>query len=441
MSDVAIRADGLCKKYTIGGRRNRHDTLRDHFMEVLTSLGGRNGNGEQNDETIWALKDVSFEVKQGDVVGIMGRNGAGKSTLLKILCSVTTPTAGNLEVRGRVGSLLEVGTGFHPELTGRENVYLNGAILGMKKAQIESQFDAIVDFSGVEKFIDTPVKRYSSGMYVRLAFAVAAHLDSEILIVDEALAVGDVEFQKKCLARIENAAKDGRTTLLVSHSMEFITNLAQEAMFLDKGENKFFGDVDRAVALYSPPVPEETEAQDLQEFSRRDLREISSRPSGVTPALTACRITDSESREKRVFSTGEEFCLEMEYSCDDNAKLSGAAMRVFSPDHALVGRLNTFMCSRPPYRIPPKGKIRFRLPELPLCPGDYLVTLALFAEGEEVVDLVSNAVDFSVKPSKHPAGTGYVLGPWDGFCVLKGSCEIDTLERSAGFGQSVMSAI
>src|SRR4029077_4355388 len=194
MSNLAIKVDNLSKLYKIGARRDRHDTLRDHLMHGIKSLFSRNGRWpsvSDPEDTIWALKDVSFELEQGEAVGIIGRNGAGKSTLLKILSRITEPTTGFGEIHGRVGALLQVGPGFHSELTGRENIYLNGSILGMKREGIQRQFDAIVDFSGVEKFIDTPVKRYSSGMFVRLAFAVAAHLDSEILIVDEALAVGD----------------------------------------------------------------------------------------------------------------------------------------------------------------------------------------------------------------------------------------------------------
>ena len=273
MSNLAIKVDNLSKLYKIGARRDRHDTLRDHLMHGIKSLFSRNGYksaGSQqlaggsgpssvsghpssvdgHSDTIWALKDVSFELKQGEAVGIIGCNGAGKSTLLKILSRITEPTTGFAEIHGRVGSLLEVGTGFHYELSGRENIYLNGSILGMKRKGIQRQFDAIVDFSGVEKFIDTPVKRYSSGMFVRLAFAVAAHLDSEILIVDEALAVGDAAFQKKCLGKMGDIASEGRTVLLVSHNMGFISSLTRRAMVLDNGKQKFFGDTAIAIPAY-----------------------------------------------------------------------------------------------------------------------------------------------------------------------------------------------
>ena len=240
MSDIAIRVENLSKMYHIG-ETIRHDTMRDVLVSGLrrpfsmfNGQSSANGTGEHEDE-FWALKDVSFEVKRGEIVGVIGRNGAGKSTLLKILCRITEPTSGKAEIHGRVGSLLEVGTGFHPELTGRENIFLNGAILGMKRVEIDRKFDEIVAFSGVERFLDTPVKRYSSGMYVRLAFAVAAHLEPEILIIDEVLAVGDAEFQKKCLGKMGEVAHEGRTVLFVSHNMGMITSLCPRAMLLDAG--------------------------------------------------------------------------------------------------------------------------------------------------------------------------------------------------------------
>ena len=242
MSDLAIRCDKISKRYRIGERES-YQALRDILTNAMSapfrrfSSKGRRAKkaGENADNTFWALRDVSFEVKRGEVVGIIGRNGAGKSTLLKILSRITKPTSGEARISGRVGSLLEVGTGFHPELTGRENIYLNGAILGMKRTEIKARFDDIVAFAEVEKFVDTPVKRYSSGMYVRLAFAVAAHLEPEILLVDEVLAVGDASFQKKCLSKMQEVGEHGRAVFFVSHNMSAITRLCHRAILLDEG--------------------------------------------------------------------------------------------------------------------------------------------------------------------------------------------------------------
>jgi lipopolysaccharide transport system ATP-binding protein len=236
MSDIAIHAENLGKRYRIGMAAVRYTTLRESISETFAAPLRKLQSSKDENRYIWALKNVSFDIRQGQVIGIIGRNGAGKSTLLKVLSHVTDPTEGYAEIHGRVGSLLEVGTGFHPELTGRENIYLNGAILGMKRNEIDKKFDEIVDFSEVEQFIDTPVKRYSSGMYLRLAFAVAAHLEPEILVVDEVLAVGDAEFQRKCLGKMSDVAQRGRTVLFVSHNMSAILRLTEESMVVDKGE-------------------------------------------------------------------------------------------------------------------------------------------------------------------------------------------------------------
>ena len=243
--DLAISVRGLSKSYTIEHNQGDHSTLAEAMIHRV-----KRGFRAPEKETFWALKDVSFDIHAGDVIGIIGRNGAGKSTLLKILSRITEPTSGEIDLYGAVGSLLEVGTGFHPELSGRENVYLNGAILGMSHREIDRQFDAIVDFAGIEKFLDTPVKRYSSGMYVRLAFAVAAHLSSDILLVDEVLAVGDAEFQKKCLGKIKDVAHSGRTVLFVSHHMQSVTVLCTKAMYLEKGRLIYSGGVPLAVDHY-----------------------------------------------------------------------------------------------------------------------------------------------------------------------------------------------
>jgi lipopolysaccharide transport system ATP-binding protein len=258
--DAAIRVMELSKRYRLGERRGFYPTLREKLSHLAKAPLRRRKSG--GDDSVWALHDVSFEVGRGDVLGVIGRNGAGKSTLLKVLSRITEPTEGCAEIHGRVGSLLEVGTGFHPELTGRENIYLNGAILGMRRREVARQFDEIVAFAEVERFIDTPVKHYSSGMYLRLAFAVAAHLEPEILLVDEVLAVGDAAFQRKCLGRMEDVASRGKTVLLVSHNMGAIQSLCKTCLVVDQGRVAYLGDVVTAIDRYHRALAAPPEASD-----------------------------------------------------------------------------------------------------------------------------------------------------------------------------------
>jgi lipopolysaccharide transport system ATP-binding protein len=280
MGEVVIRAEGLGKRYRIGRREAPYKTLRESLSGLALAPIRRlqalsSGGAPPEEETIWALREVDIEVRCGEVLGIVGRNGAGKSTLLKVLARITEPTTGRVELRGRVGSLLEVGTGFHPELTGRENIYLNGAILGMRKAEIEGRFDEIVAFAEIERFLDTPVKRYSSGMYVRLAFAVAAHMESEILLIDEVLAVGDAAFQKKCIGAIGRAVGEGRTALFVSHNMMMVQQLCGTGVVLDRGRVELCAPIAEVVDRYL-----EMSASAIT--SQRDTRDMVRRPGEGT---------------------------------------------------------------------------------------------------------------------------------------------------------------
>jgi lipopolysaccharide transport system ATP-binding protein len=307
MSDIAIHVEGLGKQYRIGGMPTGYQTLRDTLVSGIKRLGS--GEFRRDYETIWALKDVSFDLHKGQVLGIIGRNGAGKSTLLKLLSRVTEPTEGLAEIHGRVGSLLEVGTGFHPELTGRENIYLNGAILGMKRAEIESKFDEIIDFAEVRKFIETPVKRYSSGMYLRLAFAVAAHLEPEILVVDEVLAVGDAEFQRKCLGKMSDVAHEGRTVLFVSHNMSAIMRLTEETIVLDKGR-----------IVLRAPTAEAVDYYMTSEMARSGER---SWEEGITGGGNpfnpiSLRVVDHQGRIVDRVSSNEGFAVEFEYELEES---------------------------------------------------------------------------------------------------------------------------
>lgn len=311
MAEFAIRAEDLGKRYRIGQRAGGYRTLREILARAAKAPFKRRGdNRASSAEYIWALRHISFEVERGQVLGIIGRNGAGKSTLLKLLSQVTEPTEGQAEIRGRVGSLLEVGTGFHPELTGRENIYLNGAILGMKRTEIDRKFDEIVSFAEVERFIETPVKRYSSGMYLRLAFAVAAHLEPEILIVDEVLAVGDAEFQRKCLGKMDDVAREGRTVLFVSHNMSAILRLTEETILLDHGKLVLRARSAETVDYYLT-------AKLGQEGERVWGTEELPRSGGPFHPI-ALRVLDQDGRVVDQVASTEPFSVEFEYELSED---------------------------------------------------------------------------------------------------------------------------
>jgi len=304
----AIRVSHLGKKYTIGGPQEKYLTFRDAIVNSVKAPFKRLSSHEPPQE-FWALKDVSFDVEQGEVVGIIGRNGAGKSTLLKILSRITSPTEGTVDLYGRVGSLLEVGTGFHPELTGRENIFLSGSILGMKRREIDAKLDDIVKFSEIEKFLDTPVKRYSSGMYVRLAFAVAAHMDTEILLVDEVLAVGDAQFQKKCMGKMGEVSKsEGKTILFVSHNMSMISSLCQRGILLKQGNIQFNGPVEDAINTYL-----NSDQVGNGEILFRDRL-----PGDEKAVLHAARIVGVDGLPTINVQINEPFFIEMEYELFEN---------------------------------------------------------------------------------------------------------------------------
>ncbi|MCH7588644.1 MAG: ABC transporter ATP-binding protein [Chloroflexi bacterium] len=311
MSDLAIRAVNLGKRYRLGEYIDSYRTLRDFIIEgVGKPLRWMKGRSEKKpaDESIWALREVSFELRRGQVLGVIGRNGAGKSTLLKLLSRVTEPTEGYAEVFGRVGSLLEVGTGFHPELTGRENIFLNGAILGMKRTEIIRRFDEIVDFAEVPKFIDTPVKRYSSGMYLRLAFAVAAHLEPEILVVDEVLAVGDAEFQKKCLGKMGEVAEQGRTILFVSHNMSAIARLTAETIVLEDGRIALSAPTNEAIDYYL--------SANLSQAGEIHWSDVDAQGASGPFHPRALRVIDHHGRISDKILSTKPFLVEFEYQLD-----------------------------------------------------------------------------------------------------------------------------
>ncbi len=398
MSQPVISVSGLGKRYYLSHEK-RTDTLRDSLTQKFRRLVGRSGP-EADAEEFWALRDVSFEVNRGDVVGIIGRNGAGKSTLLKILSRITEPTAGTVRLRGRIASLLEVGTGFHPELSGRENIYLNGAILGMSRAEIARKFDEIVAFAEVERFLDTQVKHYSSGMYVRLAFAVAAHLEPEILIVDEVLAVGDIAFQKKCLGKMQNVARDeGRTVLFVSHNLGALQALCQRAIRLDGGRLVGEGPAQEQINLYS-----------------RSTCEASANGVGrrAGPSLVI-----EDFQLSRTLASGDSLEFQLVLRSSQALQVSDVCLLVHS---AMGVRVAIFDLRRAagPYRLEPDVALNIagRVHGLPLVEGDYQVGLYLNTSNfqGDLPDLHTLAVGAPAEPREVPP-----YAPHDrGFVELKG---------------------
>jgi len=371
--DVVIRAIGLGKKYVIGHQsQEKYAALRDVITRSAKSfvrstrdvIRGRALIPGDELEDFWALKDVSFEIKRGDVTGIIGHNGAGKSTLLKILSRITEPSLGRVEIRGRIASLLEVGTGFHPELTGRENVYLNGAILGMTRSEIKRKFDEIVDFAGIEKFIDTPVKRYSSGMYVRLAFAVAAHLEPEILVVDEVLAVGDVAFQKKCLGKMQDVAGHGRTVIFVSHNMAAVRDLCQRGLLLSGGRLIYSGKVQEAVSSY---------------FSIADeTYDVRYEPTTAGTCITSITLDKSDLRER---SLNIDIGFQSEQPL--HRPIGGAVLRSTTGEIVWGSNGRIHPHSNEVFGIR-QGSLRCEAKHLPLFPGQYLLSVWLSDWGKDL---------------------------------------------------------
>ena len=398
MPETAIVVENLSKRYRIGERVQKQDTLGGAVVDLLARparnlrrlrrLSRFSRDGEDQEDVIWALRDVSFEVKEGEVVGIIGRNGAGKSALLKILSGITEPTKGRAVIKGRVASLLEVGTGFHAELTGRENVYLNGTILGMTRKEIDRKFDEIVDFAGFEDFIDTPVKRYSSGMKVRLAFSVAAHLEPEILLVDEVLAVGDAEFQRKSLGKMGEVGRGGRTVLFVSHNMGAISSLCDTAYWIEEGEVRSRGTVKGVVTDYlsstsaSATVP---------------LAERKDRGGNGQLRFTSISIEDSSGRPLGSAQVGQDMQFRLEYSSRNGSRLQnvGVDLKIVKATGEDITALTTETAGYSFEELPGDGQIVCRIPSLPLLPGMYGVTLWGGVKGA-TADVVNRAADFEV---------------------------------------------
>ncbi len=402
MSKPVITVENLSKTFTLQHQQPEGGYLafRDVLTDKVKSLFKGKKSNDPTTEVFWALKDVSFEVNQGDRIGIIGRNGAGKSTLLKILSRIVAPTQGKITIEGRVASLLEVGTGFHPELTGRENIFLNGAILGMNKAEIKSKFDEIVDFSGVEKFLDTPVKRFSSGMYVRLAFAVAAHLEPEILIIDEVLAVGDAEFQKKCLGKMEDVSKSGRTILFVSHNMGAIQNLCSKCICLKGGQKVLEGSANEVISYYMSTI-EKHESFNILE--RRDRN-----GTGVI-RFKSVVIKDEYGNNQYALQCGKKNILSLEFVNMAEQKIKNLHVAIGIDD--IYGQRITLLDNEVTNQIFEnidinKNIVEVVVEKLPLRSGQYFLTL--FASvNDEIADWIQNACIVQVESGDF-FGTGKI---------------------------------
>jgi len=425
---LVMQVEGLGKEYRYGviNRRMLYEDVQSwwarlrgredpnaRIKDLAHPLPGRPG------DRFWALRDVGFEVCQGDVLGIIGRNGAGKSTLLKILSQITAPTTGRVRIRGRVASLLEVGTGFHPELTGRENIFLNGAILGMSRREVVSKYDEIAAFSGVDQFLETPVKRYSSGMRVRLAFAVAAHLDPEILIMDEVLAVGDAAFQSKCLGKLGEVAREGRTVLFVSHNMAAIQNLCTRGIVLQDGAVHFQGNHMEAITHYLSTV----------EDAGRSLAERADREGRGGLRIVQVGYRSAEGRSVGIANAGQDLEIVLSYACDPGVTVSNARVQITVATQFEVPVFSHFntLSGENFAELAGSGRLVCRIPSLPLPPGMYQLGFAIRGEVVDVMllDSVRHAADLRVEGGDF-FGTGRMPSAKDGLVLVKASWRVET---------------
>jgi lipopolysaccharide transport system ATP-binding protein len=423
MSNIAISCEQIGKRYRLG-ETVRYGTLRDAIHTVMARgagrlrapfLSGSSGEPAAGGE-FWALRNISFGVDAGEAVAVIGHNGAGKSTLLKVLARITAPTEGRAVVRGRLGSLLEVGTGFHPELTGRENVLLSGAILGMSRREVRDRFDRIVEFAGVEAFLDTPVKRYSSGMHLRLAFSVAAHLEPDILLVDEVLAVGDAAFQRKCLGKLGEVGEHGRTVVFVSHNLGLVRTLCTRGIVLESGRLVFDGPIERAIAEYS--------SRHDSIAASVDLRSHPGRTNGGSPLLERLDLRDRGGRPATDFAHGDTIVVDITYDALAASAVGGAGIILERSDGLVVGNVNTFMHHAPPWALPASGRIRFALEAAQLIPDQYSLTVTLARNSSQVLDQVVRAAGFSVYRA-NANDSGYQHGRGDGAVMLRAEVHVE----------------
>jgi len=418
MSDIAISVEHLGKRYRIGSQRAAYKTIRESIIAAAGApLRWLRGERQATKNTFWALSDVSFEVKHSDVIGIIGRNGAGKSTLLKILSRITKPTTGRVELFGRVGSLLEVGTGFHPELTGRENISLNGAILGMKRVEINRKFDEIVNFAEIEKFLDTPVKYYSSGMYVRLAFAVAAHMEPEILLIDEVLAVGDIAFQNKCLRKMGDVASEGRTVLFVSHNMAAIESLCKRGIVLDGGRVNFSGTQTEAIAKYFENF--RSQKTSLQDFTQRA-------GDGML-RIVGIEFRDINNRRLEVIQSGQtiDICFSYEAGPDYVNGYVHVGLQIYTQLGIQVFSQTTRIMGSGFNKVPHTGVIICRITRIPLPAALYQLNCGIKVNEKTADDIVGAATMTVAEGDFY--GNGRVPLSNQGVCLVSGEWRLEEL--------------
>lgn len=412
----AIVVEDLGKMYRLGKKQPSVINLSERISNGLRSLKNKLSRNDEAYNEFWALKDINFSINHGEVVGIIGRNGAGKSTLLKILSRIVEPTTGKATVRGRLGSLLEVGTGFHPELTGRENIYLNGSILGMRRQEIQDQFSNIVDFSGISEFLDTPVKRYSSGMYVRLAFAVAAHLNPEILVIDEVLAVGDAAFQKQCLGKMREVSQAGRTVLFVSHNMSAVESLCGSCIYLQNGKVQQQGASKTIINSYLQSVSSSSAV--------RDLSSPSLRSKGHQPLILSAKLTDIKGIKTNTFQMGDDIVVTINFSTTSHpiVPIFGVVFKdkydvpIFGLNNSTT---NTVLTERPVSY----GSIDCSINHIPLMPGSYGIDLFL-GDGNADLDVIENAVFVHIEQAD-VFGSGRIPPASAGSVYVKGTFAFD----------------
>ncbi len=424
MSDIAVQAEGVGKQYQIGSAR-RADTLRDAIATAVRGRLGRNGTQEER-RILWALRDVSFEVRHGEVLGIVGKNGAGKSTLLKILSRVTEPTEGRVTVLGRLGSLLEVGTGFHPELTGRENVYLNGVILGMKRRDVQRKFDEIVAFSGVERFIDTPVKRYSSGMYARLAFAVASSVEPDVLLVDEVLSVGDAEFQKRCIERMQALSASGKTVLFISHSMPAVRALCTRAILLDGGRIVDEGSADEVATRYlrtgSGPSPDGVIADDAARIGSGTIR------------FRRAEVLDAAGKPVVQLFLGQPFCVALTFEVFEEADDALLEVGISTTDGTRVTTSFSTDGEQPPDHVQPGWYTATLEVDPGLLPRQYVLDVGVhhLGQGHLTIDFVQGVLPLTVLNEPESGSDRHLPNPTRGFVRPAGTwCRSEPTEAQS----------